>query len=977
MNELEFETHLCAALESSGWQQCFGIAAHPQHIVGVQLAQYLEGLQGEDSVLQKIEPQALLRRVMDAIEAKWAAGTPTAIILKEGIRLNDITHQVKLLDPNPKKNVFCFTRQYAHDPTNTDRAIDLMLWVNGIPLCPIEIKNGQTGQNARDGMEQLLRRARDGQCPALFSNSIFCASLDTQRVLLSISTNPETEKDFRPYDPSDGYTPPKDEFQTFHFYGDFLSPTNVTELITEFLYEETKGGKTYLIFPRFHQWEAVRLLCNEISESSIDRVLGDNFLLQHSPGSGKSKTIAWLCQFLKTLFVPETKAPIFQKVLVITDRKDLDQQLQRDLKPILGEHAVEKAESRTHLGELLQNEFPSVVTSTVQKFLDFNKGLWPKDKRIAIIIDEAHRSQDGSYNEELRKSLQDVPDSADVTYAGDQICDQISGSNTVIIALTATPTESTLSRFGKCGKPHHVYSMSQAIREGYIINVAKNIITYDTLFQLHQTGASIPLLETYPPSFLNRTLTWAAYESEEIIEEKSAIIAAIIRSRTMHAINGKGRAMLTCISRKAAAAYQRTLSRILKDYDVAPLVAYTDAGDDVETMKKLNAEVGAHAKSDEALKTLFREEDRYRILVVASKFQTGFDETYLHTLFIDKPVRGINAVQTLSRLNRVEEGKEDTLVVDFTNSFAEIAKAFNQFLGQSESIGDDYFTFPDLVGAFDKLCIETETSAEEWTPQEDGKPPSRARMDQTCNELKNKVRDKSLVQRVHDILSFFFGKTLLCERMDWAIRKEVTKGVLGYLNEKAGSYSAQELREAVSAVGLATKLIEIGRQSIDTSAKTKKAGGEGAKPRELTLAEAIVNINLENQRKLFTQIEAVKGKITAFIQKLSQPCQSALTGFSEEIRPTCEKYAEREDIDVLVAEDVPEAWDTCRSILYDENGDEGIKLLKEFLGLIQLREQLAKIESRFYLAQTRLRGDLEKSHIEMCEIANDLGETPK
>lgn len=972
MKEHEFETHLCKFLQSSGWEQELAVAAHPQHILGTRLAEYLEKLRNEDKVLQTLDMAPLLRRVMDAIESKWLDGTPTAMILKEGIRLNDLTHQIRLLDPDSKKNVFSFTRQYAHDPTNIDRAIDLMLWVNGIPFCPLEVKNGQTGQDARNGMEQLLRRARDKQCLELFKNSVFCAALDTKSVLLSISSDPTTEKDFRPYDPSDGYAPPDGEFPTYHFYGDFLSPKNVTELITEFLYEETKGGKTSLIFPRFHQWEAVRLLCREISISSIDKVLGDNFLLQHSTGSGKSKTIAWLCQFLKTLFVPDTKAPIFQKVLVITDRKDLDQQLQRDLKPVLGAHAVEKAENKTHLGEMLQSEFPSVVTSTVQKFLDFDKNLWPKDKRVAIIIDEAHRSQDGAYNEELRKSLQDVPDGVDIAYAGEAISDKVAGNNTVIVALTATPTASTLDRFGKDGKPHHVYSMSQAIREGYIINVAKNIITYDTLFQLHQTGASIPLLETYPPSFLNRTLTWAAYESEEIIEAKASIIAAIIRSRTMHAIEGKGRAMLTCISRKAAATYQRVLSRILKEYDVAPLVAYTDAGDEVENMKKLNADVGAYAKTDEALKTLFREEDKYRILVVASKFQTGFDETYLHTMFIDKPVRGINAVQTLSRLNRVEVGKDDTLVVDFTNSFAEISKAFNQFLGQSEAIGENFYTYPDLVLEFEKLCKATKTKDVDWTPMEDGKPPSKAQLDATCLSLKAKVTDKGQVQKVYDILAYFFGKTLLCEKMDWAVRKDVLRGVLGYLNVKSGAYSVKELRDAVSAVGLATKLIEIGRQSVVTEKGVKTGSGGGTKPREVTLAEAIANINLDNQRKLFAQITTVKDKIRSFLVNVSLNSQVALVDLEKVIRPICAKYPEREDVDLVIAEDHPDDWDRCREILYDEKGDGWQETLKQFLGLLQLREQLAKIESRFYLAQSKLRGDMEISLAEMCEIAQKL-----
>jgi len=969
MNESSFESHICQTLQKNGWVKEELVLTHPTHILGARLAEYLSSLKERDEALKKFSNEELTNLVLTGLTESWDKGVSTATLLNHGLRLKDMSYQLKLLDQDPNKNIFSFKNQYAHDLEQKDRKIDLMLWVNGIPLSPLELKNGQTGQNSRDGVEQLLRRSRDEQCPELFRHSIFCASLDTQNVLLSIANSPQTERDFRPYDPSDGYEPPKDEFNTFHFYGDFLKPSNITELIRDFLYEEEKGNTKTLIFPRFHQWEGVRLVVSLLEESILDDKLGDNFLLQHSAGSGKSKTIAWLCQFLKTLRIPNTEIGIFHKVLVITDRRDLDTQLQRDLLPILGEHSVQRATTKNHLSELLQKDLPAVVSSTVQKFLEFDSNLWPKDKRIAIIIDEAHRSQDGEYNENLRKSLQYVPEDISLE---EEIREKISGTNSAIIAFTATPTETTLNKFGCNGKPHHLYSMGQAIREGYILNVAENIITYDTLFQLKQkNGVSIPLLETYPASFINRTLTWAAYESEEIIKEKCDIISAIVRSKTMHAVNGKGRAMVVCISRKAAETYQKVLQESMSDYNISPLVAYTDAQDDIEKMINLNASVGARAKTDEELKTIFKEEDKYRILVVASKFQTGFDEPYLHTLFLDKPVKGVNAVQTLSRLNRCAEGKVDTLVVDFTNSFAEIAKAFRYFLGQAEEISEERFTLDDLHNAFEELCKTTKTTPDDWTPRDGKNPPSEAKLDKTCFELSKKCENKSQVSRLLDILNFFLSKTLLCDNIEWAIRKEVLKGVLGYLSESTGKYSGKELKDTVSAIGLATQLLEIAHQKV--SAKTEGKKGAGNKPREVSLAEAIYKINQDNQKKLFTQITALHLLEKGFWGKLDDETSRLLKNLGEAgANETCEKFSSSDSITEILEEQHPEPWELCWDGLYRTVEDNRGPILLEFCRLLQKKAKLSNLEARFYQTQKQTREDLEQAYNHQVEIGEEI-----
>jgi hypothetical protein len=381
--------------------------------------------------------------------------------------------------------------------------------------------------------------------------------------------------------------------------------------------------------------------------------------------------------------------------------------------------------------------------------------------------------------------------------------------------------------------------------------------------------------------------------------------------------------------------------------------------------------VGAKARSDEELKHIFKEEDRYRILIVASKFQTGFDEPYLHTLFLDKPVKGVNAVQTLSRLNRCIEGKTDTLVVDFTNSFAEIAKAFQYFLGQAEEIQEVRFTLEDLQNAFTALCTVTKTTAEDWTPRDGDKPPTEAQIDKACHSLKDKCDGKSEVKRVLDILGYFLAKTLLCDNIEWSIRKSVLQGVLGYLSDSTGKYSGKELKEAVTAIGLATELLAIGHQSVDTGSGKKT--GKSTPPREVSLAEAICKINQDNQRKLFEQITAIKEKEREFWERMPPEAKTILLTFQEAgAKEICAQFHRSENITEIVEEKAPVAWEDCWDSLYPHLPDKRGETLLEFCQILQRKAKLSELEIRFYQTQRETHQELENTVVKMESIRSEI-----
>ena len=983
MTEFELEKHICNNLTTLGWQQQGSIDA-VTYIDKSQLLAYLKTSEAWQSYEAKQAPGAALEQLLLALTKHTGS---TLSLLQKGIILEPDGVHIDLLSvADWTKNKFSFVRQVQHSANNKALKGDVCLWVNGLPLGFVEVKNEQTGQSAKNAVSQIVDRYKRNEAPRLFELCIFNLAVDTNTAYLSI--DPSSTKHFRPFTPSkETYQVPTNDFYTAYLYGGetaFLHPKNLTELLGLFLYVDPK--KKQVIFPRYHQWEAARLLKSLCLTAYQRHHLGERFLFQHSTGSGKSKTIAWGARFLATLKLPKSQQSLFQKILIVTDRKNLDGQIQRDLEPVLGEKQVVRAETTKHLAELLSlNCSTPVITSTVQKFLDLGQLQFSKDDRVCIIIDEAHRSQDGNYNEQMQKTVVANFDGFeksgyDITEASLFALDKLTAeqSNAITVAFTATPSKQTLQRFGKAGKPHHLYSMRQAIDEGYILNPLKNVITYDTIYQLHQKGMWHLTGKEYPAALLSKNLTQAAYENPEIIEAKSNIMSAIVLERTRHAIGGKGKAMLVCSSKRAAVLFQKALKDKLVDYDIKPLIAYTGTQADATGVELTEGQVNAKLGATQSIEKTFEQELAYRILVVVNKFQTGFDEPLLHTLFVDKPLQGINAVQTLSRINRAMDGKEDTLVVDFTNSYQEIAKAFQQYIDLPPTFEQRVVSEADLVTKFTTVLELTGTADVDWDLElNPAAPEGKIALDKKCKELSDKIKatcagdvNTALNALLTDLL-YLASKGLLTRFKVWEFRKLVVKGVLGYLKSESVHFSVEEIRESVATVGMAVSLERIAEGEVIVKQITDKEGGKG-KSLNLSLASAIHSINLKNFSKLSGHLAAIAEQKEQLLEKEPDSVKPQLVEFCEQNQEALDAYAGFDATDPEAAADylLREKAKSLRESLETEESPS--ELIKKWLVLAIKETRFRTLEAAFNAANTNLLTANEAAMMEATRIEKKL-----
>jgi type I restriction enzyme R subunit len=442
------------------------------------------------------------------------------------------------------------------------------------------------------------------------------------------------------------------------------------------------------MFPRYHQSRLVRRVAEDITAHFAAKGdIGKKYLADHSAGSGKTLSICWLADRLHSLFKPGTNEKLVDITFILTDRKSLDTNIREDianfthLKDVVG--IAKKSED---LPRFLKDRKPIIVT-TQQKFawvleeLQNNPAL--KSLRVAFLIDEAHRSQEGQMGAAIRLPFRkaDEPDAdAPELDPEEQIAKVIRehDANQLFVAFTATPAPATVSLFGE---PFDSYTEAEAIAEGYIVDVAASIISYKTLYNLH--CHFVPPADEeekiYPKGVVSKALMNVAFADDGLIQYKSEVMLRIFEESVKSLIGGRAKAMIVTSSRVAGLRYFNIIKEKLKErgakYKV--LYAFSDF-----THPETNAEIHEHAvnelKDGELIEERFEGED-YRLMVVANKFQTGFDQPLLAGMFLDKPVVDRNAVQTVSRLNRCHEGKKDVIVVDFTNNAAAILKAFQKY----------------------------------------------------------------------------------------------------------------------------------------------------------------------------------------------------------------------------------------------------------------------------------------------------------
>ena len=602
------------------------------------------------------------------------------------------------------QNRFSLIRQLHYSQRN-EKSIDMTLFLNGLPLVTMELKNSLTGQIVADA-EKQYRTARDPREPLFrFKRGLVHFAVGNEKV--SMTTHLQGGKTrFFPFNMDIENPVNPNGHKTAYLWEDILQTDNLMALINNFIHEQETTEKVYddkisavrdeksrvLVFPRYHQLDVIRQLEKALKKEGV----GHNYLIQHTTGSGKSNSIAWLAHLLTHLYrSPTDTHRIFDSIIVVTDRRVLDKQLQETIKQVAQVegvvHAVEKTSAQ--LKGFLESG-KDIIISTIQKFSVIAEEIGAlKSKTFAVIIDEAHSSQSGESARNLRTSLSKgikegvSEDNADAVSDIDaKILEQMEQrkmqDHISYFGFSGTPKNKTLELFGRKdadGKfvPFHVYSMRQSISEGFTLDVLQNYTTFKRYFELVK---SVPEDKAYEKARTLRALTNYVDLQPHSIATKTRIILEHFVERTAKTINGKGRAMLVTSSRLHCVRYKQAFDRQMKEMRLSygGLVAFSGTVHDTDNGQDYTENGMNGLPPSVSIADSFKSPE-YRILIVANKFQTGFDEPLLQTMYVDKRLDGLQCVQTLSRLNRVASGKTDTLVLDFVNEPEQVQEAFQQY----------------------------------------------------------------------------------------------------------------------------------------------------------------------------------------------------------------------------------------------------------------------------------------------------------
>jgi type I restriction enzyme R subunit len=655
----------------------------------------------ENRVLQRLYKELDLRGALD--------------VLRNGFTDYGVRFQMGFFKPasglNPDaldlydKNILKIYRQVYFSKQNTN-SVDLVIALNGIPVATFELKNQFTGQNVNNALKQYSTSRDNRELLFAFKKrTLVHFAVDQDEVFMT--TKLEGNKTFwlpfnKGFNNGKGNPPNQNGYRTQYLWEEILIKDSWLEIIQSFIHLQTEeievDGKIFkkekMIFPRFHQLDAVRTIGDDAKFSGA----GKNYLVQHSAGSGKSNSIAWLAYRLSSLHNNQDER-IFDSIIVVTDRKVLDQQLQNTIYQF--EHKTGVVQKIDKDSSQLANAIgygTNIIITTLQKFpyIIDKVGELP-DRKYAVIIDEAHSSQGGEASKKLKevlavKSLEEAEqEEADDYTSDDYVREQIEKSasargkqeNISFFAFTATPKYKTLQVFGHKdanGKPQpfHLYAMRQAIEEGFILDVLKNYTTYELYFKLNKAIEDDPKLNRKKASkAIGKYVSLHPYN----LAQKSEIIIEHFRQIVAKKIGGKAKAMLVCGSRLHAKRYFEEFDRYIieKGYEneIKVLVAFSGKVEDTNYPNGVS-EPELTGYGEKELPEVFDTEE-YKILIVADKYQTGFDQPLLHTMYVDKKLSGVKAVQTLSRLNRTCPGKEDTFVLDFANERQTILDSFQPY----------------------------------------------------------------------------------------------------------------------------------------------------------------------------------------------------------------------------------------------------------------------------------------------------------
>lgn len=593
-------------------------------------------------------------------------------------------------------------------------SIDVVLFINGIPVSTLELKNSLTGQTISDAIRQYKYDRKPAGEPLLAAGrALVHIALDTDEAAMTTKLN-NGKTVFLPLnrgnDGRSGNSEIKEEFKTAYLYkniGDHKAILS-REVLLDIIGNLAQKDGEFIIFPRFHQIDAVRKLLADAKEKSS----GQRYLIQHSPGSGKTWTISWVAAGLAKLHNKEDKN-IFDSVIIISDRRILDGQLQKAIRKLGISNAYIETVDKTsvQLREALEGGKKIIVT-TIQKFSTETIAAMNSmaGKRFAVIVDEAHSSQSGKAAQGVQDAL---GDKSDVEALGDEIAKAQASKqkrdNISYLAFTATPKNVTLEVFGtretpeSIPRPFHEYSMRQAVEEGFILDVLQNYQTYSSYYELEKKIEDDP---RFKGAKAKRKVARYVALHETMVNQKAAVIVEHFNKHVKNELSGQAKAMVVCQSREHAFKHYEAIKGYINDhkYECEGLEAIIAFSGDLFVDGKEYTEVGLNGFAEKDLPDQFNT-GKYQILVVANKYQTGFDQPKICAMYIDRKLDGLQCVQTLTRANRTYPGKtaESIFILDFQNKIEDIKEAFKVYFDVTELDG---LTDPEQIYTLKSLIMK-------------------------------------------------------------------------------------------------------------------------------------------------------------------------------------------------------------------------------------------------------------------------------
>lgn len=766
--EVHFEAEICAHLVRHGWLYEEGDAAlfDRQHgLFMPDLLAWMEVTQPESWLrLAKTHgtalPQVLAERVRKSLSLPDRG---TLDVLRRGVEMLGLREPLMLaqfkpalainpaIQANYAANRLRVVRQVCHSPNNPKAELDLVLFLNGIPVATVELKSDFT-QSVHDAVDQYRfdrhPQPKGGVLEPLLSfpgGALVHFAVSQSEVMMTTRlAGPATS--FLPFNRGNaggaGNTPNPAGFATAYLWEEVWARESWLDILHRYLIGKRDDKKQLkaVIFPRYHQLDATRRLVADVLANSANESTGRRYLIQHSAGSGKTNSIAWTAHFLADLHDAEHKK-MFDSVLVVSDRNVLDAQLQEAIfdferttgvvASITNEHGSKSAQ----LGQALKDG-KKIIVCTIQTFpfaLQAVQELAATEgKRFAVIADEAHSSQTGEAAAKLKQLLStqewaELQDGGEVdteALLAAQMEARAGGQGSAgltYIAFTATPKAKTLELFGRKGQdglpqPFHIYSMRQAIEEGFILDVLKNYTSYKLAFKLAHGGQEWDERQVERSSAMKGLMQWVRLHPYNIAS-KVQVVVEHYRENVQPLLGGQAKAMVVVGSRKEAVRWQKAIRTYIarQNYALGVLVAFSGEVSDAESFPE------AVTETSEALNPALRGRDirevfkgpDYHLLLVANKFQTGFDQPLLCGMYVDKILGGIQAVQTLSRLNRAHPGKDTTYALDFVNEPADILKAFKTYYetAELEAVTDPHQVYDlraklDATGCYDDYEVQ-------------------------------------------------------------------------------------------------------------------------------------------------------------------------------------------------------------------------------------------------------------------------------